>query len=70
MGFIQNDVLMRTRKSEFTQIARVDLQLKGNDSSKISKKTQTTNLRLDFHAYGIRSRNLKIWVLSRIWKIE
>ena len=66
MGFVHNDVFMRKSKLEFTHITRVDLQLKGNDSAKIIKKTQTANLRLDFHAYGIRYRNSKTWVLSRI----
>jgi hypothetical protein len=70
MGFVQSDVFMWTHESEFTQLARVDLQLRGNDSAKISKKTQTANLCLDFRAYGIRSRNYNTWVLSRIWKIE
>jgi hypothetical protein len=37
MGFVQNNVDMLTRVSEFTQIARVDLQLRENDSGKISK---------------------------------
>jgi hypothetical protein len=66
MGFVQNDVFMRKCESKFTQIARVDLQLKGNDFAKIIKKTQTTNLCLDFGAYGIRYRNSKTWVLSGI----
>jgi hypothetical protein len=66
MGFVQNDVFMRTSESEFTQLERVDLQLKGNDSAKIIKKAQTANLCLDFRAYGIRSRNFKTWILSRI----
>jgi hypothetical protein len=38
MGFVQNDVFMRTCEAEFTHITRVDLQLRGNDSAKISKK--------------------------------
>jgi hypothetical protein len=38
MDFVQNDVFMRTRESEFTQLTRVDLQLRGNNSSKLSKK--------------------------------
>jgi hypothetical protein len=37
MGFVQNNVDMLTHVSEFTHIARVDLQLRGNDSAKISK---------------------------------
>jgi hypothetical protein len=37
MGFVQRDVEMQTCESEFTQLARVDLQLRGNDSAKISK---------------------------------
>jgi hypothetical protein len=52
MGFVQNDVFMWTHESEFTQLARVDLQLRGNDSAKISNKTQTANLCLDLRAHG------------------
>jgi hypothetical protein len=37
MGFVQNNVDMLKHVSEFTQLARVDLQLRGNDSAKISK---------------------------------
>jgi hypothetical protein len=53
MGFVHNDVFMRTCVSEFTQLAHVDLRLKRNDSAKIIRKTQTSNLHLDFCAYGI-----------------
>ena len=38
MGFVQSDVFMWTHELEFTQLACVDLQLRGNDSAKISKK--------------------------------
>jgi hypothetical protein len=38
MGFVQNDVYMWTCETKFTHITRVDLQLRGNDSAKISKK--------------------------------
>jgi hypothetical protein len=37
MGFVQSDVYMQTCVEEFTHITRVDLQLRGNDSAKISK---------------------------------
>ena len=70
MGFVHNDVFMRTHESEFTHISRVDLQLRGNDYAKIIKKTQTANLCLDFHAYGIISINYNTWVLSSICQIE
>jgi hypothetical protein len=52
MGFVQNDVFMQTHETEFTHITRVDLQLRGNDSTKISNKTQTSNLCLDSRAHG------------------
>ena len=37
MGFVQNNVGMLLGVSEFTQLACVDLHLRGNDSGKISK---------------------------------
>jgi hypothetical protein len=52
MGFFQNDVFMKTHVKKFTHFARVDLQLRWNDSAKISKKTQTANLHLDLRAHG------------------
>jgi len=70
MGFVQSNVFMWKNELEFTQISHVDLHLRGNDYAKISKKTQTVNLRLDFRAYGIRSRNYNTWFLSIICKIE
>jgi hypothetical protein len=38
MGFVQSHIYMLTREEEFTQITRVDLQLRGNDSAKIIEK--------------------------------
>jgi hypothetical protein len=66
MGFVQSDLFMCKHELEFNQLEHVDLQLRGNDSAKIIKKTQTANLRLDFRAYGIKSRNSNTWVLSSI----
>ena len=38
MGFVQNDVFMQKHVTEFTQLTRVDLHLRGNDSAKIIEK--------------------------------
>ena len=66
MGFFYNDVFMKKHVIEFTQLTRVYLHLRGNDSAKISKKTQTTNLRLDLHEHGTIYCKTEKWVFINI----
>jgi hypothetical protein len=69
MGFVQNDFTCRQMSQNSPNSHVWTSSLGGMILSKL-EKTQTANLHLDFHAYGIISRNSNIWVLSRIWKIE
>jgi hypothetical protein len=70
MGFVQRNVGIRIRESEFTQIVCVDVHLRGNNYAKISK-----NLKLPTYAsiYMHMKEDLKIlryWFCLKYGKLS
>jgi hypothetical protein len=85
MGFVQSHVYMQTHEEKFTQITRVDLHLRGNDSAKIIEKLKlptcasiSMQMASDLEIlqngfcleYGKLSNNVGIFSkLELVWKI-
>ena len=68
MGFIGNVVNIRTCASEFTDLARVDLQLRGNISE--NRKISNCQLAPSFRGHGNESEYYKTWVFLPAWPIR